>query len=108
MNENLQEEIQRLISKYALAMATILGCAAEEAIEESQAKNYTDRRKNNRYTEEMIAEIAAEVKSGSSIYAAMMRRNISLGSHRIISKKIMPYLDSEPFIPVTIHPPKTT
>ena len=96
MNENLQEEIQRLISKYALAMATILGCAAEEAIEESQVKNYTDRRRNNRYTEEMIAEIASEVKNGSSVYAALMRRNISPGSHNIIARKIRPYLDKQP------------
>ena len=98
-NKKLQEEIQRLISKYALAMATILGCAAEEAIEESQAKNYSDKRRNNRYTEEMIAEITAEVKNGSSMYAAMMRRSIPIGSHGFIRKKVLPYLNGDPVIP---------
>lgn len=77
-------------------MATILGCAAEEAIEESQAKNYSDRRRNNRYTEEMIAEIAAEVRDGSSMYAAMMRRNIPPGSHGAIGKRVSAYLNSNP------------
>ena len=89
MNENLQEEIQRLISKYALAMATILGCAAEEAIEESQAKN--KGRKNNKYSEHVIAGIVAEVDAGTPLYNAMAKRGIPAGSQGMLARKIKLY-----------------